>query len=314
MKKTYVGGQAVIEGVMMRHEDEYAIAVRKPDNEIEVKVEQYESFADKHAFAKLPVIRGVVNFVESMAVGMKTLTYSASFFEEEEDKEPSGFYKWLEEKTGGKGEDLIMGATMCLSVVLAVGIFMVLPYLLTGFLNQYIESHFVVTLLEGVVRILIFLAYILLISQMKDIQRVFMYHGAEHKTINCLEHGEDLTPENARKYSRLHKRCGTSFLLIVMIVSILFFMLIQVDSVWLKVVLRILLVPVIAGVAYEFIRLAGRSESNLVTMLSKPGMMLQKLTTREPDDEMLEVAIRAVEGVFEWKPYVEAIREGTLEE
>lgn len=314
MKKTYVGGQAVIEGVMMKHDDEYAIAVRKPDHEIEVKVEKYESFAESHAFAKWPIIRGVVNFAESMVVGMKTLTYSASFYEEEEEETTSGFYNWLEEKTGGKGEDLIMGVTVCLSVLLAVAIFMVLPYVLTGFLTKYIESNFLVTLLEGVVRIAIFLAYILLISQMKDIQRVFMYHGAEHKTINCLEHGEDLTPENAKKYSRLHKRCGTSFLLIVMIVSILFFMFIRVDSVWLKVVLRILLVPVIAGVSYEFIRLAGRSESSLVTLLSKPGMQLQKLTTREPDEEMLEVAIKAVEGVFDWKPYVKEIREGTLED
>lgn len=314
MKKTYVGGQAVIEGVMMKHDDEYAIAVRKPDHEIEVKVEKYQSFAERHAFAKWPIIRGVVNFAESMVVGMKTLTYSASFYEEDEEESTSGFYNWLEEKTGGKGEDLIMGVTVCLSVLLAVAIFMVLPYVLTGFLTKYIESNFFVTLLEGVVRIAIFLAYILLISQMKDIQRVFMYHGAEHKTINCLEHGEDLTPENAKKYSRLHKRCGTSFLLIVMIVSILFFMFIRVDSVWLKVVLRILLVPVIAGVSYEFIRLAGRSESSFVTLLSKPGMQLQKLTTREPDEEMLEVAIKAVEGVFDWKPYVKEIREGTLED
>jgi uncharacterized protein YqhQ len=314
MKKTYVGGQAVMEGVMMKHDDEYAIAVRKPDHEISVKVEKYESFSDRHAFAKWPLIRGVVNFAESMIVGMKTLTYSASFYEEEEEEEPSRLFQWIEDKTGGKGEDLLMGATVCFSIVLAIGIFMILPYLLTGFLTKYINSHFLVTLLEGVVRIAIFFIYILLISQMKDIQRVFMYHGAEHKTINCLEHGEDLTPENAKKYSRLHKRCGTSFLLIVMVVSIFFFMFIRVDSVLLKVVLRILLVPVIAGVSYEFIRLAGKSDSTIVSWLSKPGLQLQKLTTREPDEEMLEVAIKAVEGVFDWKPYVEAIREGTLED
>jgi uncharacterized protein YqhQ len=314
MKKTYVGGQAVIEGVMMKHDDEYAIAVRKPDHEISVKVEKYESFSDRYGFAKWPLIRGVVNFAESMVVGMKTLTYSASFYEEEEEEEPSRLFQWIEDKTGGKGEDLLMGATVCFSIVLAIGIFMILPYLLTGFLTKYINSHFLVTLLEGVVRIAIFFIYILLISQMKDIQRVFMYHGAEHKTINCLEHGEDLTPENAKKYSRLHKRCGTSFLLIVMVVSIFFFMFIRVDSVLLKVVLRILLVPVIAGVSYEFIRLAGKSDSTIVSWLSKPGLQLQKLTTREPDEEMLEVAIKAVEGVFDWKPYVEAIREGTLED
>ena len=312
MKKTYVGGQAVMEGVMMKHGDEYAIAVRKPDKNIEVKVEKYESFADKHTFAKWPIVRGVVNFVESMVVGMKTLTYSASFFEEEE--EPSKMTNWLDKVTGGKAEDILMGLTVCFSIIMAIGLFMVLPYLLTGFLSNFIPSHFIVTVIEGVVRIGIFLLYVVLISQMEDIQRVFMYHGAEHKTINCMENGEDLTPENVKKYSRLHKRCGTSFLLIVMVVSIIFFMFIRLENMWLKVIVRILLVPVIAGVSYEFIRLAGRSDNKLVCTLSKPGMMLQKLTTREPDEEMIEVAIKAVEGVFDWKPYVKAVREGTLED
>lgn len=313
MKKTYVGGQAVMEGVMMKHGDEYAIAVRKPDKNIEVKIEKYESFADKHPFAKWPIVRGVVNFVESMVVGMKTLTYSASFFEEEEE-EPSQMTNWLDKVTGGKAEDILMGLTVCFSIIMAIGLFMVLPYLLTGFLSNFIKSHFIVTVIEGVVRIGIFLLYVVLISQMEDIQRVFMYHGAEHKTINCMENGEDLTPENVKKYSRLHKRCGTSFLLIVMVVSIIFFMFIRLENVWLKVIVRILLVPVIAGVSYEFIRLAGRSDNKLVCTLSKPGMMLQKLTTREPDEEMIEVAIKAVEGVFDWKPYVKAVREGTLED
>lgn len=313
MKKTYVGGQAVMEGVMMKHGDEYAIAVRKPDKNIEVKIEKYESFADKHPFAKWPIVRGVVNFVESMVVGMKTLTYSASFFEEEEE-EPSKMTNWLDKVTGGKAEDILMGLTVCFSIIMAIGLFMVLPYLLTGFLSNFIKSHFIVTVIEGVVRIGIFLLYVVLISQMEDIQRVFMYHGAEHKTINCMENGEDLTPENVKKYSRLHKRCGTSFLLIVMVVSIIFFMFIRLENVWLKVIVRILLVPVIAGVSYEFIRLAGRSDNKLVCTLSKPGMMLQKLTTREPDEEMIEVAIKAVEGVFDWKPYVKAVREGTLED
>lgn len=314
MKKTYVGGQAVIEGVMMKHDDDYAIAVRKPDQSIEVKIDKYEAFADKYAFAKWPIIRGVVNFVESMVVGMKTLTYSASFYEEEETEEPSAFSNWVDKVTGGKGEDILMGLTVCLSILMAVGIFMVLPYFLTDFLRNFIHSHVIVTVIEGVVRIAIFLVYVLLISQMEDIQRVFMYHGAEHKTINCMESGEDLTPENVMKHSRLHRRCGTSFLLIVMIVSVIFFMFIRVENMWLRVVVRILLVPVIAGVSYEFIRLAGRSDSKLVCTLSKPGMFLQKLTTREPDEAMIEVAIKAVEGVFDWKPYVEAVREGTLED
>lgn len=312
MKKTYVGGQAVMEGIMMKHDNDIAIAVRKPDHSIEVKVEQRESFGDKHPWAKWPIIRGVVNFVESMVVGTSTLMYSASFYEEEE--EPSAFTGFLDKITGGKAEDIIMGLTVCCSIVMAVGIFMILPYLLTGFLERYIHSHFVVTCIEGIVRIGIFLSYTALISKMEDIKRVYMYHGAEHKTINCLEHGEDLTVENIRKHSRLHKRCGTSFMLIVMIVSIFFFLFIRVDNIALKVLLRLLLVPVIAGVSYEFIRLAGRSESSLVCFLSKPGMMLQKLTTSEPEDDMIEVAIRAVEGVFDWESYVKAIREGTLED
>ena len=314
MKKAYVGGQAVIEGVMMKHDDDYAIAVRKPDNSIDVKIDKYEAFANKHAFAKWPIIRGVVNFVESMVIGMKTLTYSASFYEEAESGEPSAVSNWFDKITGGKSEDIMMGFTVCLSIVMAIGIFMVLPYLLTDFLRNYIESHFIVTALEGVVRIAIFLCYILLISRMEDIQRVFMYHGAEHKTINCMEHGEELTPENVMKYSRLHKRCGTSFLLIVMFVSIIFFMFIRVENVWLRVLVRILLLPAIAGVSYEFIRLAGRSNSKLVCSLSKPGMLLQKFTTREPDREMIEVAIKAVEGVFDWESYVKAVKNGELED
>ena len=314
MKKAYVGGQAVIEGVMMKHDEDYAIAVRKPDKTIEVKIDKYEAFADKYAFAKWPIVRGIVNFVESMVIGMKTLTYSASFYEEDEAKEPSKVSGWFDKVTGGKSEDVMMGFTVCLSILMAIGIFMVLPYLLTDFLRNFIQSHFLVTMLEGLVRIGIFLVYVLLISRMEDIQRVFMYHGAEHKTINCMEHGEELTPENVMKHSRLHKRCGTSFLLIVMIVSIIFFMFIRIDHMWIRLVVRLLLVPVIAGVSYEFIRLAGRSSSGLVCALSKPGMLLQKLTTREPDREMIEVAIKAVEGVFDWESYVKAVRTGELED
>lgn len=315
MKKTYVGGQAVMEGVMMKHENEYATAVRKPDQTIEVKKEEYESLGDKYAFAKWPIIRGVVNFAESMVIGMKTLTYSASFIEEEKDAhKPSKMAGFLDKATGGKTEDFLMGLTVCFSIVMAIGLFMVFPYLLTGFFGKVIKSHFIITLLEGIVRLGIFLGYMLLASRMDDVQKIFMYHGAEHKTINCLENGDDLTPENVKKHSRLHKRCGTSFLLIVMIVSIIFFMFIRVENVWLKVIVRILLVPVIAGVSYEFIRLAGRSESRLICTLSKPGMMLQKLTTKEPDEAMIEVAIKAVEGVFDWEPYVKAVREGTLED
>lgn len=314
MKKTYVGGQAVMEGVMMKHDSDYATAVRKPDHTIEVKVEHFESLGDKYAIAKWPIIRGVVNFIESMVIGMKTLTYSSSFYEEEEMEEPSRFSNWIDRVTGGNGEKVEMGLVVCLSIFMAIAIFMMLPYFLTDFLRKYISSHVLISVIEGLLRIAIFLAYVVLISRMKEIQRVFMYHGAEHKTINCMEHGEDLTPENVKKYSRLHKRCGTSFLLIVMIVSIVFFMFIRVEQMWLRAVVRLLLIPVIAGVSYEFIRLAGRSDSKIIGLLSVPGMCLQKLTTREPDEEMIEVAIKAVEGVFDWKAYVEALREGTLED
>ncbi|MCI5952339.1 MAG: DUF1385 domain-containing protein [Anaerostipes sp.] len=312
MKRTSIGGQAVIEGVMMKNGKKCAIAVRKPDHTIEVKTSVQTSIAEKYKILKLPIIRGVVNFIESMVVGIQTLTYSASFYEEEEEE--SSFDRWFENTFKEKGESILMGITVCISLVLSIGIFMILPYLLTGFLENQLKSHTLVLALEGVVRIGIFLGYIVLISRMKDIQRVFMYHGAEHKTINCLEHGEDLTPENVKKYSRLHKRCGTSFLFIVMFISIFFFFFIRVDSILLKVVFRLLLIPVIAGVSYEFIRFAGKNDSGLVGILSKPGMMLQKLTTREPDLSMIEVAIKSVEGVIDWKEYVEAMRKGELED
>ena len=310
MKRTSIGGQAVIEGVMMKNGKKCAIAVRKPDHTIEVKTSVQTSIAEKYKILKLPIIRGVVNFIESMVVGIQTLTYSASFYEEEEEE--SSFDRWFENTFKEKGESILMGITVCISLVLSIGIFMILPYLLTGFLENQLKSHTLVLALEGVVRIGIFLGYIVLISRMKDIQRVFMYHGAEHKTINCLEHGEDLTPENVKKYSRLHKRCGPSFLFIVMFISIFFFFFIRVDSILLKVVFRLLLIPVIAGVSYEFIRFAGKNDSGLVGILSKPGMMLQKLTTREPDLSMIEVAIKSVEGVIDWKEYVEAMRKGEL--
>jgi uncharacterized protein YqhQ len=312
MKRTSVGGQAVIEGVMMRNEEKCAIAVRKPDHTIEVKTSITKSIKDKYPILRLPILRGVVSFVESMVEGVKTLTYSASFYEEEE--ETTKFDEWFEKTFKDKGEAIIMGFTVLISVFLSIGIFMILPYIMTGFLETRIGSHTIVLILEGILRIVLFLGYIILISQMKDIQRVFMYHGAEHKTINCLEHGEDLTPENVKKHSRLHKRCGTSFLFIVMFISIFFFFFIRSDKVWMKIICRLLLVPVIAGVSYEFIRFAGRSDSKLMSLLSKPGMMLQKLTTREPDLEMIEVAIKSVEAVMDWKSYVEAVRNGEIED
>ena len=305
--KVRIGGQAVMEGVMMKNEDRYAVSVRKPDGEIETKIERYTSISDKYPVLKLPILRGIVNFAESMVVGMKTLTYSADFIEDEEE-EPSRLEQWLNRHFSERWEGVLMGGIVALSFAIAIGLFMVLPYFLSNIFEGWGMSHPVVLLLEGLIRVGIFLGYIVLISRMTDIKRVFMYHGAEHKTINCLEAGEDLTPENVKKYSRLHKRCGTSFLFFVMIISIIFFFFIRVDTVWMKVGLRLLLVPVIAGVSYEFIRFAGNSDNPVITALSKPGLCLQLLTTKEPDESMIEVAIKSVEGVFDWKAYLEKER------
>ncbi len=298
-----IGGQAVMEGVMMKNMDRYAVSVRKPDGEIETKVEDCVSFAEKHPVFQLPILRGVVNFIESMVIGMKTLNYSASFFEDEEE-ETGKLDEIAEKLMKGKGEKIVMTFVMLLSLAISIGLFMVLPYLASEFLGSWIRNEYVILIVEGLIRIGIFLGYIVLISHMEDIRRVFMYHGAEHKTINCLEAGEDLTPENVKKYSRLHKRCGTSFLFIVMIISMVFFFFIRVDEIWLRVFLRLLFLPLVAGVSYEFIRLAGSSDHPLIQIFSKPGLCLQKLTTREPDESMIEVAIASVEGVFDWRDYL----------
>ena len=296
MKYSGIGGQAVIEGIT---------AVRKPDGEIAVEKNRYVSLTEKVPFLALPFIRGVFNFADSMILGMRTLTFSAGFFEDDEDSEPSKLELWMDKVFGEKVEKVLMGAVMVCSVVMAILIFMVLPLLIAGIFRTVIKSDTVMAFLEGLIRIMIFIAYIKVISRMPDIKRTFMYHGAEHKCINCVEHGLELNVENVRKSSKEHKRCGTSFLLIVMVISILFFMVIRVDTVWMRILSRILLIPVIAGVSYEFLRLAGRSDSAFVNMLSKPGLWMQGLTTKEPDDAMIEVAITAVEAVFDWKKYLE---------
>ena len=234
-----------------------------------------------------------------MVLGMKTLTYSASFFEEEEGKELTE----KEAEKQEKKESLLMGATVAFSMVMAVAIFMVLPYFLSSLLEEYIPSYGVRTVIEGFVRIGIFILYVLLISRMEDIQRTFMYHGAEHKCINCIEHGLPLTVENVRSSSRQHKRCGTSFLFLVLAVSILMLILVRAETPVMRIVIRIVLLPVIAGISYEFLKLAGRSENPVVNLLSKPGLAIQKITTKEPDDGMIEVAIQAVEAVFDWRAY-----------
>lgn len=326
MEKVSIGGQAVLEGVMMKYKDKYAVAVRKPDKEIEVKIEKYTPGGEKHKILKLPIIRGVNNFIESLVVGTKTLMFSSEFYEEDEEeirkreekkakknakkrvKDNIGEAVLEKENKKKKSEDLEIFGTIALSIVLAVGIFMLLPAFISGLLEKHIESNIFLGIIEGVVRLTIFLLYIWLISKMEDIHRVYMYHGAEHKTINCFEKGLDLTVENVMKQSRFHKRCGTSFLFIVMFVSILVFMCIKTRVMWLRLVLRVLFVPVVAGISYEFIRFAGRSDSKIADFFSKPGLWIQRLTTKEPTPDMVEVAIKSVEGVFDWKAYLDEMR------
>ena len=304
MKSSNIGGQAVMEGIMMRSGDQYSIGVRKPDGEIEVKVEPYKSWAKDSSIWKLPVFRGVASFFESLIVGIQCLMYSASFIEDEEEDDTGKPKKEKTEEQKEKEEKWLMYGTMTFSVVFSIALFIMLPYFLANFLRHVTTSEGLIAVAEACVRMILFLGYLVLISRMKDIQRVFMYHGAEHKCINCVEHGLELNVENVMKSSREHKRCGTSFLLFVMIVSIIFFLFIRVSSPVLRVVIRLLLMPVIAGVSYEIIRLAGKSDNKIVALLSKPGLMLQHLTTREPEPEMAEVAIAAVEAVFDWRSYL----------
>lgn len=300
MSSSNIGGQAVLEGIMMKNEDSYAVAVRKPDGQITVE-KQTVGKSRFEKCKKIPFIRGAFQFVDSLVLGMKTLTFSASFWEEEEEKKPM---TKEEEARAKKKEDFAMGCTVAFSVVLAVAIFMMLPYGITALLGNLIPSRFLKTVVEGLLRVAIFIAYILLISRMEDIKRVFMYHGAEHKCINCIEHGKPLTVENVRTSSKEHKRCGTSFLFFVLLVSIVVCFFITTKSPILRIVLRLALLPVIAGISYELIKWAGNSENPIVNALSKPGLALQKLTTKEPDDFMIEVGIQAVEAVFDWRTYL----------
>lgn len=351
MKPSGIGGQAVIEGIMMRNGGKYAVAVRTADQKIVVDVQNCSSSRIQNKkFAKLPIVRGVINFFDSMILGMKALMYSASQFAEETDEERAEregkarkkaaakaeklrsqgkeaqaqavldkcekkLAKEAAEMSGSSGDsksdDWLMTVTVIFSLAFSVVLFMMLPYFISNFLRKVVTSEVLILTLEGVVKLAIFIGYMVLISRMKDIQRTFMYHGAEHKCISCIENGLELTVENVRTCSREHKRCGTSFLFIVMFISIVFIMVVSIPlfavihvntGLW-RVVLRLALLPVIAGVSYEFIRLAGQTDNKLVNILSKPGMMMQKLTTKEPDDSMIEVAIAAVEAVFDWKKF-----------
>ena len=298
-----IGGQAVLEGVMMKNKDDYAVAIRKPNGEIEVEVDVYRGILRDSALKKIPFIRGIFNFLDSMILGMKTINYSASFYEDEEAEETK-LDKALNKVSGGRAEKILMGVTTVVSIALAIAVFMLLPYFLSTLLVQYIRNDSLLAIIEGIMRILIFVIYIVVISLMKDIHRLYQYHGAEHKCINCVENGRPLTIHNVMRSSRIHKRCGTSFMFLVVFVSIILFFFIRVQNPALRVVLRIALVPVIAGISYEIIRLAGRSDNIFVRIISAPGMWLQRLTTKEPDREMAEVAIRSVEAVFDWKSYL----------
>lgn len=298
-----IGGQAVLEGIMMKNKDKYAVAVRKPDDEIEVDIDEYTGVV-KGRIKNVFLLRGVFNFIDSLVLGMKTLNYSASFYEDTKENETK-FDKVLTKIFKEKSEKIVTGFITLLSVALAVGIFIFLPYFLTELLTKDVRNHTAVSFIEGAIRILIFIGYVGLISLNKDIKRVYRYHGAEHKCINCLEHGHELTVENVMRSSRLHRRCGTSFMLLVVFISIILFFFIRVDSFALKILFRLLLVPVIAGISYEILRLAGRGNNWFVKVISAPGLLMQKITTKEPDESMVEVAIMAVEAVFDWKDFLE---------
>lgn len=304
MKSSGIGGQAVLEGVMMRNHDKYAVAVRKPDGEISVKNWDTRSIRERNILLRLPIIRGVVAFIESLVLGIKTLTYSSGFLEEEEERslQQGGI------QVSDRREVLENVLIVTLSILLAIGFFMILPFAVSELFRGKVHSQTMLTVIEAALKMLLFLGYVVAISFLSDIKRTFMYHGAEHKTINCVENGLDLTVENVRTQSRYHRRCGTSFLLVVMIVSIIFFMFIRIDNLWLRMLYRILLIPVVAGVSFEFIQFVGNSDNPVVLFLGKPGMWLQKLTTREPDDGMIEVAIASVEAVFDWRAYQAGIR------
>lgn len=307
MKYSGIGGQAVMEGVMMRNGKQYAVAVRKPDKEIVVDVKNTKDIND--IWHKIPIIRGVVSFIESLVIGIGTLMYSASFFEDEEESVDKSKLSEEELKKLERKEKAEIGGTLVVSFALALGIFFALPYFIAMGLNHFALSNAVIAFVEGIIRIAIFIGYIVVISRMEDIKRTFMYHGAEHKCINCVEAGLPLTVDNVRGATRFHKRCGTSFIFIVFIISVFVFMFISFDNTWLKLLARLLLIPVIAGISYEFIRLAGRHENKFVDIFSKPGLWLQRLTVMEPDDDMIEVGIASVEAVFDWHDFIEKNKE-----
>ncbi len=291
-----VGGQGVIEGVMMKSPTHSALAVRKEDGSITTK--EWDNKIRKSKIAKWPVIRGVVNFVDTMIMGVGTITDAAKMLDEAnaDDYEPNRFEKFVAKKTGKSAMDVMMVFAVIVALALAVGLFFILPTFLTGLVKGSITSPLLLNLIDGLVRLGIFLAYMILVGQMKDIKRVFMYHGAEHKTIACYEAGKPLTPENAKTFRRFHPRCGTSYLLLVMMIAIIVYAFLGwTDNVLLRFGTRILLLPLIAGVSYEILKLVAKYDGWFFRAIRWPGLQLQRLTTKEPDESMLEVAIVAFE-------------------
>lgn len=314
MKPSGIGGQAVIEGIMMKNKNRYSIAVRKPDNEIEVIVKKCSNLPRKIKILRLPIIRGVYNFIDSLVMGMSTLTYSASFYEDPQEQAPTPADKLARGLFKDKVDSIVTALTIIVAIIFALGLFMALPFYLSRMLSRIIVSKTLLNLFEGIIRLGIFLIYVVAISMMNDIKRVYMYHGAEHKCINCIENGLELNVKNVRNSSRLHKRCGTSFMLFVMLVSVILFMFIKSDNAVTQMGMRLLLVPVVAGISYEILKLAGRSNSIIMRIISAPGLLLQKLTTKEPDDDMIEVAIAAIEAVFDWREFRSVYDEDTDED
>ena len=320
MKKISIGGQAVLEGIMMKGKDSYSLSVRKPDGDIEVEVTDYVSFNERCHTSKIPIVRGVLAFIESLYIGLGTLMKSSEYMEDEEetdkkaDSKTEMDEKMLDKKEKEEGDKAYIIGTLVLSLIFAIGLFMLLPAFISNLLYKVTDRHWIVNLSEGLIRMGIFLLYVIVISKMPDIKRTFMYHGAEHKAINCMEAGDDLTPENVLKHTRFHRRCVTSFLFIVMFVSIIVFMFVKTDVIWLRLLSRILLIPVIGGISYEFIRYAGAHDNAISRILSAPGLWIQRLTTKEPDLAMAEVAIKAVEAVIDWREYVKCVREDSFED
>ena len=316
MKSCNMGGQAVIEGVMMRYKSNVAVSVRKPDGSIQVGLMKYISSATKHPFFRWPIVRGVVAFVDSLSLGIRTLMYSASIFEEEadesektEEKRSQVVSESMKEKNTTKGEAALMTGTVLFSLVISIALFVFLPYFVSSLITRFTDSTVLLAIVEGVLKVGIFIGYLAAISLMPDIKRTFMYHGSEHKCINCIESGLELNVENVMKSSKEHRRCGTSFIFFVLLISIIFCMFIRVKLWWLRLLIRLLLIPIIAGVSYEFIQWAGNTDSKLAYYLSKPGLWMQALTTKEPEADMVEVAIASVEHVFNWRKYEEDLEE-----